>query len=215
MITDGQLQQIMPGLSAAKRATYLPHLNDTLAAYGITSPLRIAAFLAQIAHESGQLKFWEEIWGPTAAQKRYEPPGDLATRLGNTQRGDGLRFKGRGPIQITGRANYRTYGAQLGVDLEGNPTLAATVPVGFRIAGEYWRRNGLNELADKQDFVAITKRINGGTNGLADRQKYYEQAKRVLGGGGGSNSSNSSSGASSAAPLLLIVAVLAAVAFAR
>jgi predicted chitinase len=183
MLTDSQLQQIMPNLSADKRDAYLPYLNAIMPMYGIESPAREAAFLAQIAHESGQLRYWEEIWGPTAAQKRYEPPSDLATRLGNTKPGDGKRYKGRGPIQITGRANYRKYGGLLGYDLENNPDLAATVQVGLQAAGQYWQSNGLNELADRQDFLTITKRINGGTNGLADRQKFYDIAKRVLGVG--------------------------------
>jgi predicted chitinase len=183
MLTDGQLQQIMPTLSAAKREQYLPFLNAIMPMYEINSPLREAAFLAQIAHESGELKFWEEIWGPTAAQKRYEPPSDLATRLGNTKPGDGKRYKGRGPIQITGRFNYRKYGALLGLDLEGNPDLAATTQTGLQVAGEYWKSNGLNALADIPDFTTITKRINGGLNGLASRQKYYERAKQALGVG--------------------------------
>jgi len=183
MLSDSQLQQIMPTLPSAKRQQYLPFINAVMPMYGINSPLREAAFLAQVAHESGELKFWEEIWGPTAAQNRYEPPSDLATRLGNTQRGDGKRYKGRGPIQITGRANYRKYGGLLRLDLEGNPDLAATTQIGLQIAGQYWQTNGLNELADVQDFLTITKRINGGTNGLADRQKYYDRAKQVLGVG--------------------------------
>lgn len=183
MLSDSQLQQIMPNLPADKRDAYLPYLNAIMPMYGIETPAREAAFLAQIAHESGQLKYWEEIWGPTAAQNRYEPPSDLAKRLGNTQRGDGKRYKGRGPIQITGRANYRKYGGLLGYDLENDPALAATVQVGLQVAGQYWQSNGLNQLADVQDFLAITKRINGGTNGLADRQKFYDIAKRVLGVG--------------------------------
>lgn len=181
MITDSQLQQIMPTLPAAKRQMYLPFLNHALDMFDINTPLRQAAFLAQIAHESGELKFWEEIWGPTAAQKRYEPPSDLATRLGNTQPGDGKRYKGRGPIQITGRFNYRKYGQLLAVDLENNPDLASTTQIGFETAGQFWKLNGLNQLADAQDFTSITKRINGGLNGLASRQKYYERAKQVLG----------------------------------
>lgn len=181
MLSDSQLQQIMPTLSASKREMYLPFLNAIMPMYDINTPLREAAFLAQIAHESGELKFWEEIWGPTAAQKRYEPPSDLATRLGNTQPGDGKRYKGRGPIQVTGRANYRKYGQLLGVDLEGNPDLAATTQIGLQVAGQFWQTNGLNQLADIPDFITITKRINGGLNGLASRQKYYEKAKQVLG----------------------------------
>ncbi|MEK7832774.1 MAG: glycoside hydrolase family 19 protein, partial [Acidobacteriota bacterium] len=181
MITDSQLQQIMPTLSQQKRQMYLPFLNNIMPMYDINSPMREAAFVAQIAHESGELKFWEEIWGPTSAQKRYEPPSDLARRLGNTQKGDGKRYKGRGPIQITGRFNYRKYGQLLGLDLEGNPDLASTTQVGFETACQYWKLNGLNELADIPDFTAITKKINGGLNGLADREKYYARAKQALG----------------------------------
>lgn len=181
MITDGQLQQIMPTLSQSKRQMYLPFMNAIMPMYEINSKLREAAFLAQIAHESGELKFWEEIWGPTAAQKRYEPPSDLAARLGNTQPGDGKRYKGRGPIQITGRANYRKYGGLLNMDLEGNPDLAATTQVGLQVACLFWKTNGLNQLADVSDFTTITRRINGGLNGLANRQKYYDKAKQVLG----------------------------------
>ena len=183
MLTNVQLQQIMPNLAAAKRALYLPHLNAAMQAYGIGGALRTAAFVAQLAHESGEFRWMEEIWGPTDAQRRYEPPSDLAKRLGNTQAGDGKRFKGRGPIQITGRYNYQKYGALLGIDLAADPALAATPAVAFATAGLYWQKNGLNELADVRDFVAITKRINGGTNGLADRQRYYAKALAVLGGG--------------------------------
>jgi hypothetical protein len=104
--------------------------------------------------------------------------------LGNTQTGDGRRFKGRGPIQLTGRANYKRYGDLLGVDLISDPTRAATPQVGFRTAGLFWKRNGLNELADKQWFKTITKRINGGFNGLPERTRYYVRAKAVLMGGG-------------------------------
>ena len=94
--------------------------------------------------------------------------------------GDGKRYKGRGPIQLTGRANYSKYGGLLGLDLVNDPTIAATKEVGFRIAGQFWKLNGLNELADVQQFKLITKRINGGYNGLDDRIKYYERAKKVM-----------------------------------
>jgi predicted chitinase len=181
MLTDSDLQQIMPRLPQAKRQLYLPFMNKVMEIYEIDTPLRASAFLAQIAHESGELKFMEEIWGPTAQQKKYEPPSDLASRLGNTQTGDGFRYRGRGPIQITGRANYKKYGDLLGVDLIGNPDLAATPQFAFSTAGLYWKLNGLNELADVQDFEAITKRINGGLNGLAERERYYEIAKNMLG----------------------------------
>ena len=196
MLTDAQLAQIMPNLPQAKRQLYLPHLNQAMQAHGIDTLLRSAAFVAQLAHESGEFRWMEEIWGPTAAQSRYEPPGDLAQRLGNTQPGDGKRFKGRGPIQITGRFNYKKFGDLLGIDLSANPALAATPELAFATAGLYWKSNGLNELADAQQFVTITRRINGGTNGLADRQRYYEQAKAVLG------AAKATRGAVAAAPLM-------------
>lgn len=180
MFTAAQLQQIMPNLAAARREMYLPFLSVAMETYAIDNALRAAAFLAQLAHESGELKFMEEIWGPTAQQRRYEPPSDLAARLGNTERGDGARFKGRGPIQITGRFNYRKYGELLGVNLVEMPQLAATPQLAFAIAGLFWQKNGLNELADRQDFTTITRRINGGLNGLASREKYYARALQVL-----------------------------------
>ena len=183
MITDDQLRRIMPNLPQPKRAAFLPFLQQAMDEFSINTPLREAAFLAQIAHESGEFRFMEEIWGPTAAQKAYEPPTQKAKNLGNTQAGDGRRYKGRGPIQITGRANYKTYGDMLGIDIVNNPEMAATPEVGFRTAGLYWKRNGCNELADEQKFITITKRINGGTNGLEDRQKFYARAKQVLGVG--------------------------------
>ena len=180
MLTDAQLQQIMPNLASARRGLYLPHLDAAMTAYAIDTPLRTAAFVAQLAHESGEFRWMEEIWGPTDPQRRYEPPGTLAARLGNTEAGDGKRFKGRGPIQITGRFNYAKYGALLGVDLVARPELAAAPETAFATAGLYWQSNGLNELADADDFVKITRRINGGTNGLEDRQKYHALALRVL-----------------------------------
>ena len=193
MITDDELRQIMPNCPAAKRADYLPFIQKAMEESEITTYLREAAFLAQLAHESAELKYMEEI----ASGAAYEGRSDL----GNTQKGDGKRYKGRGPIQLTGRANYRKYGAKLALDLENNPTIAATKEVGFRIAGLYWKDHGLNELADKGSqivnvtrtrqngttfveqhpaFDAITFRINGGFRGKQERINYYERAKKVL-----------------------------------
>ncbi|MEX8494990.1 glycoside hydrolase family 19 protein [Sphaerotilus sp.] len=183
MLTDAQLKAIMPTMSTARRALFLPALNQTMQAYTISNRLRAAAFLGQLAHESGEFKYMEELWGPTAQQKRYEPPSDLATRLGNTQAGDGKRYKGRGPIQITGRANYQRYGDLLGLNLVAQPELVATPGVGLSAAGMFWRTNGLNALADLPDYREITRRINGGYTGWDDRLRYYELAKRVLGAG--------------------------------
>ncbi len=180
-LSEQALAQIMPNLKADKRAAFFPFLVAAMNEFSINTPARQAAFLAQLAHESAEFRFMEEIWGPTAAQRRYEGRRDL----GNTQTGDGFRFKGRGPIQITGRFNYKKYGDLLGLDLIGNPQSAATPEVGFRIAWAYWDKNNINAPADRQDIVTVTKLINGGTNGLEDRKKYYERAKRVLGVSGG------------------------------
>lgn len=180
-MNDLLLHLVMPDLPHFRRTMYLPHLQQAMAEFEIVFPLRQAAFLAQLAHESAELRFLEETWGPTATQRRYEPPGTLAARLGNTEPGDGKRFKGRGPIQITGRHNYRCYGDLLDLDLVRDPDQAARPETGFRIAGLYWQYNGLNELADQQQFTAITRCINEELVGLENRIRYYEQAKAVLG----------------------------------
>jgi predicted chitinase len=174
----------MPRLSAARNSELLPFLTSAMAEFAIEAPARAAAFLAQLAHESGQFRFMEEIWGPTDAQKRYEPVTTLSQQLGNVETGDGKRFKGRGPIQLTGRANYQTFGDLLDIDLVADPPRAATPNVAFRVAGLFWSKKGLNELADlatPDAFKQITKRINGGTNGLAERQAFYAVARTVLG----------------------------------
>jgi putative chitinase len=138
VITDGELGAIMPRVPGAKRTTFLPFLQAAMAEFEIDRPARKAAFVAQLAHESGELRFMEEIWGPTPAQRRYEPPSTLAEKLGNTEPGDGKRFKGRGPIQITGRSNYKRFGDLLGLDLIADPPRAAVPDVAFRIAGLFW-----------------------------------------------------------------------------
>ena len=183
-LTSDQLRKIMPNLQASKLSAYRPFLNGAMTAYEINTPLRAAAFLAQLAHESAELRFMQELWGPTKQQQKYEPPSDLAETLGNTQPGDGFRYRGRGPIQITGRANYKKYGDLLGVDLVGNPDLAGDPRYAFQIAALYWKTHGLNGLADDatdEAFRLITRSINGGLNGLKERQAYYAVAKKALG----------------------------------
>jgi putative chitinase len=183
VLTVQQLVSIMPAIPAARREVFLPFLQAAMTEFAIEAPARAAAFLAQLAHESGQFRFMEELWGPTTAQRRYEPASTLATNLGNSQAGDGRRFKGRGPIQITGRANYRRFGDLLAVDLVSEPARAALPELAFRIAGLYWSKKGLNELADRATddaFREITRRINGGFNGLEDRRRFYAAACAVL-----------------------------------
>jgi putative chitinase len=141
--------------------------------YGVMeSPLRLAHLLAQLIHESGSFRYMEEI----ASGQAYEGRKDL----GNTQPGDGVRYKGRGPLQLTGRANYRSYGRRIGIDLERHPEIAALPSVGLHIALEYWKDRSLNALADADDVVGITRKVNGGENGLADRRAHLAKVKSWL-----------------------------------
>jgi putative chitinase len=155
-------------------------IEEACIRFGIESPLAKAHFMAQLAHESAGFKHTRELWGPTPAQARYEGRRDL----GNTVAGDGFRFRGRGLIQITGRANYREYSR----DMYGDdrcvlaPELLEVVPDAALCAGWYWQSRGLNEPAERDDLVAVTKRINGGVNGLADRARWLDKAKAAFRG---------------------------------
>jgi putative chitinase len=144
-----------------------------VAAYRISdTPLRLTHFLAQLGHESDGYRAMEEY----ATGAAYEGRKDL----GNTQPGDGRRFKGRGPIQVTGRANYRRIGQKIGIDLESNPGIAAIPSLGVLTACIYWDDHSLNALADADNVLAITRSINGGTNGLDDRKARLVKAKGLL-----------------------------------
>lgn len=157
---------------------WAPHLSLAMERYAIDSPLRQAAFLAQVGHESGRLRYVREIWNPKqcAWQAKYEGRHDL----GNTQPGDGERFKGRGLIQITGRANYRDCGAALELDLEASPELLEVPEHAALSAAWYWDTRHLNALADSEAIREITRRINGGFNGLDDRMALYKALKKAL-----------------------------------
>ncbi|NNB33784.1 glycoside hydrolase family 19 protein [Pseudomonas fragi] len=174
-ITPQQLLQILPNAGQVS-GVFAPVLNTAMNRYQIVGAKRVAAFIAQIGHESGQLKYVKEIWGPTTAQARYEVRADL----GNTQPGDGSKFRGRGLIQITGRANYKDCGEALGLDLLSKPELLELPQHAAMSAAWFWSMKDLNTLADKGDFVKITQRINGGQNGAADRQALYARALKVL-----------------------------------
>jgi putative chitinase len=170
-ITVTQLLEIMP--RASRRATlFLEPLNRAMAADGIDTNVRAAAFLAQIAHESGELRWVREL----ASGEAYEGRKDL----GNTEPGDGVRFKGRGLLQVTGRANVTAVSAALGVDFVGNPALMELPVHAARVSTWFWKTRGLNAFADKGDIRTITKRINGGLNGFEERIAYWEAAKRAL-----------------------------------
>ena len=152
-------------------------INASMALWAIDSPARQAAFLAQVGHESGRLAFVKEIWGPTAAQLRYEGRADL----GNTQVGDGKRFMGRGLLQTTGPAGYKRASQALGVDFVSTPGLLEMPQHAANSAAWFWNSHGLNELADKGDMESITRILNGGLNGLQDRLDLYHKAVQVLG----------------------------------
>ncbi len=180
-ITVQQLLQILPN-AGAKAGVFVPALNAAMSKYAIITRLRIAAFIAQIGHESGQLLYVREL-GNDQYLSKYDT-GTLAARLGNTPQadGDGQKYRGRGLIQVTGRANYEACSEALFGDsrLLNTPELLENPVYAALSAGWFWQKAGLNTLADKGDFLTITKRINGGTNGLADRQALYERALKVL-----------------------------------
>ncbi|KEZ65506.1 chitinase [Pseudomonas syringae pv. syringae FF5] len=178
-ITVQQLLQILPNASS-RAGVFVPVLNVAMSKYAIVTKLRIAAFLAQVGHESGQLRYVREL-GSDAYLEKYDT-GRLAERLGNTPKddGDGQLYRGRGLIQITGRANYAECGEALGLDLLQQPELLERPEHAAMSAAWFWHRAGLNTFADRSDFLTITKRINGGTNGLADRQELYTRALKVL-----------------------------------
>ncbi|MFI8372667.1 glycoside hydrolase family 19 protein [Pseudomonas helleri] len=174
-ITVQQLLLILPNAGPVA-GVFVPVLNTAMNRYQIVGSKRVAAFIAQIGHESGQLRYVKEIWGPTAAQTRYEGRADL----GNTQSGDGSKYRGRGLIQITGRANYKACGEALGLDLVNQPELLEKPLHACMSAAWFWATKGLSPLADDGKFETLTRRINGGVNGLADRQMLYARALKVL-----------------------------------
>lgn len=163
-------------LIEARRADidkYFLPLSNGMAANQIDTPLRVVHFLAQLGHESGAFRYSEEL----ASGEAYEGRASL----GNNQPGDGVRFKGRGLIQITGRANYRAYSKARGVDYLSTPQLLATDPaVAVDSAIWYWNTRNLNTLADDDDVDTITRRINGGDNGLPDRKEKLARGRCFL-----------------------------------
>jgi len=173
LLSQAQLEAIAPNSDLDRLTQLLPYLNQTMQRYAITSPLRMAHYLAQTAHESDGYNTNEEY----ASGADYEGRRDL----GNNKSGDGVRFKGRGLIQVTGRTNYGECGEALGIDLINNPTKLADFDLACFSAGWYWGKNNLNTYADNDDILTITQIINGGDNGLDQRQEYLDRAKGVFG----------------------------------
>lgn len=181
MIDAAQLSTCC-GCALPRASNWLGVLTDAMQAYEIVTPARQAAFLAQVAHESGRLQYVRELWGPTAAQKGYEGRADL----GNVKPGDGFRYRGRGLIQTTGRANHARVTQRLRArfpdcpDFEATPEALEAPKWAAMSAADFWDDKGLNEMADVGEFMRITRRINGGLNGYAERLSLWEGAKRAL-----------------------------------
>lgn len=179
-----QLEQLcsLYGRRAVHLAPWMAPLQAAFVVADISNRLRLAMFLAQVGHESGGLRYVREIWGPTAQQERYEPVTSLSKRLGNHQAGDGKCYMGRGPIQTTGRANYRELQRLMAKviphapDFEANPAELEKPLYGALSAALFWKTRNLNRYADAGDVSGCTKRINGGYNGLAHRQALYTKA---------------------------------------
>lgn len=180
-LTLQQLLSILPK-APTQAGGYISALNAAMAHRNINTPVRVAAFLAQIGHESGQLRYVREL-GSDQYLSKYDT-GSLAARLGNTPEpdGDGQRYRGRGLIQITGRHNYRQCSLALFGDerLLVSPELLEQPRWATESAAWFWEQNGLNELADRDQFNSITRRINGGLNGLQERLQLWARARAVL-----------------------------------
>lgn len=181
-VTLEQLKSICKTSQGRGRCgVFLPHLQVYLQRYDIATPQRIAAFLGQVMHESAEFRYVREL-GSDAYLAKYDT-GRLAQQLGNTPEadGDGQRYRGRGLIQITGRDNYARCGRALQLDLLTFADLLEEPEHAVQSACWFWWANDLNRLADAGDYRAITRRINGGFNGLAERVDYWQRARRTLG----------------------------------
>lgn len=198
-ITQQQLLQILPNAGPVA-GVFVPVLNTAMGKYSIITPARIAAFLAQVGHESGQLRTlvenlnysaqalqscWPARFDAAMAAQYAHRPERIAnvvygSRMGNTAPGDGWKYRGRGLIQLTGKSNYQRCGEALGLDLVGSPELLEQPANAALAAGWFWSVNGLNTLADAGNFTQITQRVNGAQNGAADRLAIYQRALKVL-----------------------------------
>jgi putative chitinase len=175
-ITSKQLGAIAPNLKEPKLSLWASHISDAMDLFHINTPVQRAAFIAQTMHESGECRYTKEL----ASGSAYEGRKDL----GNTIPGDGVKYKGRGLIQITGKFNYKKISDACGIDFVKNPELLETLEWAAVSAAWFWSVTGLNAIADlntEESFVKITKKINGGINGLEDRRKYWARAKKEFG----------------------------------
>lgn len=203
-ITTDILAACLPEANPLNIELFVEPLSNTCAEFDISTPERMAAFIAQCGHESGNLKYVKEnlnysAQGLLKTFPKYFDGGNVgrydrnpeaianrvyANRMGNgpEESGDGWRFRGRGLIQLTGRVNYEKCGAGLNIDLMADPTYLETPEGAARSAGWFWYVNRLNTLADAGDIKTMTKKINGGYIGLDDRIRHYEHILHTLRG---------------------------------
>lgn len=172
MLTKEMIKRIAPNAKEQIINPLVGYLNKYMPKYEVTTYLRVCHFLAQAAHEAASFQTLREYASGAAYESRKD--------LGNVKAGDGVRYKGRGIFQLTGRANYRDIGKKIGMDLENNPDLAESPEVSVLTALEYWKSRNLNVLADRDDVESITRKINGGLNGFEDRKKYLTRCKQVI-----------------------------------
>lgn len=174
---DAQTLARCTGARLDRAQRFAEPLTIAMAEFGIGKPSRQAMFLANIGHESAGLHYTVELWGPTEQQRRYEGRKDL----GNTQPGDGFRFRGRGLLQTTGRANYAALLEPLGVDYVADPERLGSTEDAARSACYFWMSHNLSGVADTGDFLKVVRVINGGANGLAERRTLWAAAQVALG----------------------------------
>jgi len=204
MITDQQLRECLPLATDQAIADFAPAIAAAMEEFEINNAARAAGFIAQCGHESGNLKYVKENLNYSAqglmktfpkyfnnfnAEQYGRNPEMIANRVyanrmgnGPEESGDGWAFRGRGLIQLTGRNNYKFCGEALGYDLQSDPTYLETPEGAARSAGWFWKKNGLNAVADNRDILKMTKIINGGTIGLEERKHHFEHALSVLSG---------------------------------
>lgn len=161
------------GVAAPAIALYLEPLNAAMREFGITHGERPVMFVPQVVHESGAFRYTSELWGPTKQQLRYDDNGSLARALGNAP-GEGYQWRGHGLIQVTGYYNHKKVAEHFKIPISDIAAWLTTPAGACRSAAHFWATNGCNELADAFDFVGVTKRINGGYNGLAERTRLYK-----------------------------------------
>jgi putative chitinase len=196
------MKTILPLMNWKKAQAYVPHMTTVLPNFGIDTPLRKAHFLSQVAHESGGLKYSKENLNYSAkalrsvfgkyfktneiAEQYARKPEKIANRVyanrmgnGDEQSGDGWKYRGRGLIQLTGKHNYESFAHDHGVDCVNNPDLILDPEIALMSACWFWKKRKINRFADADDIHMVTKRINGGTNGLHDRQQYLDSFKQL------------------------------------